>query len=316
MVHDEFGGHRHSRGVIMRLRVATFNVGNLYSRYDFDADAQRVPSPSPVKMVAEVFPARPSQGRVRTYRGPLIRAKPQRERARLVARIRAMNADVIALQEVEDVDALTRFATVDLEGAGYLHRVLLEGNDRRLIDVGVLSRCPIGAVTSWRNAVAGRGDSGPVFSRDLLQVEILNPNRTRKLFTIFNTHLIARRPDQDPISAQADATRLRQAETAARIIADQTRPHERFLVCGDFNDVPDSPCLAPLVAGPLQLMDALAGQSASEGITEQIWLSPPLAQHRRDAGIARGLRDDAGGFVHDPTWVDLEFLSGGRGRWR
>jgi endonuclease/exonuclease/phosphatase family metal-dependent hydrolase len=293
----------------MRLRVATFNLGNLYSRYDFGAAAGLPSAPGAVKVVSELFPAMPERGRVRSYRGPSVRSKSARERARLASRIHDLDADLIAVQEVEDIDALNRFATDDLDGAGYLYRVLLEGNDPRLNDVGLLSRCPFGAVTSWRNAVAGRGETKPVFSRDLLQVEVLNPNRSRKLFTIFNTHFSA-----DPDDAEADATRLREATAAARIITEQTRPHQRFLVCGAFHDVPDSPFLAPLVTSQLQLIDALDGRSTSADLTDQIWLSPALALHRSNAGVSRDY--GLGAVPHDPTWVDLQFSSGGRGRWR
>jgi hypothetical protein len=39
-----------------------------------------------------------------------------------------MDADVLAVQEVEDVTVLTAFATTELAGLGYRHVVLVEGN--------------------------------------------------------------------------------------------------------------------------------------------------------------------------------------------
>ncbi len=50
-----------------------------------------------------------------------------------------MDLDVLAVQEVEGVDTLAQFARQDLEGLGYRHVVLVEGNDPRLIDA---SACP------------------------------------------------------------------------------------------------------------------------------------------------------------------------------
>jgi MmgE/PrpD C-terminal domain len=44
-------------------------------------------------------------------------------------------------------------------------------------------------VTSWQRAVHPSDPSEQVFGRDLLQVEILNASRTRRLFTLFNTHM-------------------------------------------------------------------------------------------------------------------------------
>jgi endonuclease/exonuclease/phosphatase family metal-dependent hydrolase len=51
--------------------------------------------------------------------------------------------DIIALQEVENVDILERLRTGYLADSGYLPAVLLEGTDTRGIDVAFLSRLPI-----------------------------------------------------------------------------------------------------------------------------------------------------------------------------
>src|SRR5215217_502049 len=132
-----------------------------------------------------------------------------------------MDADVLAVQEVEDITTLTAFVREELPALGYKHIVLVEGNDERLIDVGLLSRLPIGAVTSWRHARRDPVDPDPIFSRDLLQVEILKANGAQRLLTVFVTHLKSKFCDfrEDPIICQENntQTRRRQAQTAARI---------------------------------------------------------------------------------------------------
>src|SRR5581483_10917371 len=136
------------------MRVASFNLNNLFSRFDFAADVDSIPpsGPAPVKITTGLDPNDPEHAKFRTFKGRLVKGKPAPERAKLAGRIAAMDADVLAVQEVEDVTTLTAFASTDLGGLGYKHIVLVEGNDERLIDVGILSRFPIGAVTSWRHA--------------------------------------------------------------------------------------------------------------------------------------------------------------------
>lgn len=63
-----------------------------------------------------------------------------------------MDLDVLAVQEVEDIDTLRQFGRDDLGGL-YPHVVLIEGNDPRLIDIGLLSKLPVGGVTSWQHAL-------------------------------------------------------------------------------------------------------------------------------------------------------------------
>ncbi|NUR30133.1 MAG: endonuclease/exonuclease/phosphatase family protein, partial [Catenulispora sp.] len=211
------------------VRVASFNLNNLFSRYDFLGEVAALPAAPhagdpPVEIVTQIDPNDPAGAKFRTFKGRLVKGKPAAERAKLAARIGAMNADVLCVQEVEDVTTLTAFAQTDLAGLGYEHVVLVEGNDARLIDVGVLSKLPIGGVTSWRHAVFAPADTDAVFSRDLLQVEILAPDRSRKLLTVFNTHLKSQFCDftEDPVTCQQHNTdlRTRQAATAARIITE------------------------------------------------------------------------------------------------
>ncbi len=52
-------------------------------------------------------------------------------------------ADVIALQEVENVNVLERLRSEHLAGLGYLAPVLVEGTDNRGIDVAFLSKLPL-----------------------------------------------------------------------------------------------------------------------------------------------------------------------------
>lgn len=318
------------------VRVASFNLNNLFSRYDFAAEVDELPvaGPAPIEITMTIDPTDPTRVRFRTFKGRLVKGKPAAERQKIAARIAAMDADVLAVQEVEDVTTLTAFAAEELKDLGYRHVALVEGNDPRLIDVGVLSRLPLGGVTSWRHAVHAPADAEPVFSRDLLQVEILAADRSKRLLTVFNTHLKSKFCDfrEDPVACAAanDARRTRQAETAVRIIAAQTRPADRFLLCGDLNDVPDAAPLAALAdAG---LVDGLAnavpdrpapkdtppapdrpwserfkpsGQPANYELLDQIWLSPKLAGSLTGAGTGRRTRLGGDGTDHDPVWVDL-----------
>ena len=54
-----------------------------------------------------------------------------------------LGPDIIALQEVENVDILERLRTEYLADSGYLPAVLLEGTDNRGIDVAFLTRLPL-----------------------------------------------------------------------------------------------------------------------------------------------------------------------------
>ncbi|MFN8495848.1 MAG: endonuclease/exonuclease/phosphatase family protein [Caldilineaceae bacterium] len=321
----------------MQITIGTFNLNNLFSRFNFrgEIDAIQTGEAAIDSTVSYRFDD-PAAYTIRTYQGKLIKAKPTEDRQQIVQRIRAMNLDVLAVQEVEDIDTLRSFVYHDLADL-YPYFVLVEGNDPRLIDVGLLAKLPIGAITSWRYATHLAAPDVPIFGRDLLEVEILEPTRSRTLLTVYNNHLKSHFVplDCDPVAGakEADDLRKRQAETAARIIACRQQPASPFVVAGDMNDPPDSVALAPLVGAPkLGLYNALtnpvetrpakhdepppsspawthrykeAGKPARYELYDQIWLSPALAEKQDGAWIDRRTRHSGDGSDHDPAWIRL-----------
>jgi endonuclease/exonuclease/phosphatase family metal-dependent hydrolase len=320
----------------MKVTVGTFNLNNLFSRFNFQAEVAAIAEPDVAGEFSYVFGPGDTI-RLRTYRGRLVGPKDAADTGLVAERIRRINLDVLAVQEAEDVDTLRRFNREHL-GNMYPHVVLIEGNDPRLIDVGLLSKLPLGGVTSWQRAVHPGASGELVFGRDLNEVEILNAGRSAKLFTLYNTHLKSNYVDfrEDPVAgrAAANARRARQAETMARVIKARTRPDSRFVVVGDMNDAPEAAPLQALVADPeLRLVNALvnpqetrppkeddpmppsaawthrykeAGQPARYELYDQVWLSPALAPRQSAAWIDRRSKHSGDGSDHDPAWVELE----------
>jgi hypothetical protein len=163
----------------VQVAVGTFNLNNLFSRFDFWADVSTA-SASSVKVEERTSFSfdDPSGFKLRTYLGKLVRGKLAAERGLIAARIKRMDLDVLAVQEVEDIDTLRHFARGDLGGL-YPHVVLIEGNDPRLIDIGLLSKLPVGGVTSWQHVSDPLTPGQPLFSRDLAPGRDLAPEPPR-----------------------------------------------------------------------------------------------------------------------------------------
>ncbi|MDG2380389.1 MAG: endonuclease/exonuclease/phosphatase family protein [Pirellulaceae bacterium] len=211
-------------------------------------------------------------------------AKPRAQLAKAAARIRAMNADVLALQEVESRGYLQRFVDVFLAKSGYRHVVLLEGNDARGIDVALLSRVPIGRVSSHRHKtfVDARGKPRRL-SRDLLQVEILPRNGAP--FEVWVVHLKSNSGGREA----AEPIRLSEVTQIRKIYDDAVANHPtaRILLCGDFNDTLESATISRMLASPQNsLQSLLDGQSDRvtynrrpyQSMIDFIFASPAMAK--------------------------------------
>lgn len=318
----------------MTVSVGTFNLNNLFSRFNFEAEIssledlkEGVTFESHTEITGEELV------KVRTYKGKLVKGKDPERSAIIAERIKRMNIDVLAVQEVEDRDALQEFNKMFLDGM-YSFIGVIDGNDPRLIDVGIMSKLPIGALTSWQYTTHPDDPNQRIFSRDVLEVEILNPSRTDKLFTLYNNHLKSHfvdfRTDTEEGAKANNKTRKRQAESLAKIIRQQTRPGANFIVTGDMNDPVSSEFLSPLTKDPeLSLVNGLenptetqtfseelenkawthrfkeSGKPAHYELFDHIWLSKPLAEKQQQAFIDRRSLLAGDGSDHDPAWVVL-----------
>jgi endonuclease/exonuclease/phosphatase family metal-dependent hydrolase len=145
------------------------------------------------------------------------------------ASIRQVNAgrgpDIIALQEIENVDILERLRTGYLADSNYLPAVLLEGTDIRGIDVAFLSRLPISGTPKLHaldlpEEYADRaGDT-----RGLLQATFELPDGS--LLTGFSVHF--------PAPFHPTEMRVFAYEHLAAARA-QVSPEHNVFAAGDFN---------------------------------------------------------------------------------
>ncbi|MGV9869691.1 endonuclease/exonuclease/phosphatase family protein [Rhodococcus koreensis] len=167
--------------------------------------------------------------------------------------LREVNADITAVIEAEDRIALKRFteaAVVDPErNPVFPHVMVIDGNDDRGIDVGVVSKAAY-PLRGIRSHVDDLGPNGrPIFGRDCPEFTFAFPDDSAlagKSLTVLVNHLKSKgygRP------ADNNALRRRQAERIAEIYRQLRSDGVEFVaVAGDLNDTPDSEPLAPLLA--------------------------------------------------------------------
>ena len=147
----------------------------------------------------------------------------------------AINADVVVLQEVEHVGVLQDLVELELDGA-YPYVTVIDGNDPRGIDVGVLSKVPLEQVVTHRDdsfTVEGTASPAYHYARDALEVHITFNGRP---IVLFGVHFKAKEND-DPAKRLAEAQHTRVLADAITAAA----PGTGILILGDFNDTPGSP---------------------------------------------------------------------------
>ena len=203
----------------MAVRVATFNVENLFARFKFSSGVEPHEASKNGWTVDE------------TVFHPLSMT----DKALTGAAVQEIDADILCLQEVESVDTLKHFRARALGGSkAYPYVAGIDGNDPRLIDVAVLSRLPITHVRSYQHLRDPAQPSREVFSRDCLEVDLQWPGPGQTL-TVFVQHFKSMMGGR----AQTAQRRRTQAEAVKRIVEDRFGPDpgdHPFLVCGDLND--------------------------------------------------------------------------------
>jgi endonuclease/exonuclease/phosphatase family metal-dependent hydrolase len=242
----------------MKLRLATFNIENLFTRFDFASfqnERGRNYLPEIVRFYAD-FNSDSTDVLHNLLRGADL-AQGDDKRQHTALAMTQCRADIYCLQEVDNIEALSRF--VDL----YLHKtsdiyydqlVLHEGNDIRGIDNAIVARKELDVYTrSHASMLIGdledrpalvakypklkslmNSDAdlrNPIFERDCLEVEVRSGAKT---LTVFVCHFKSMSGGRDDTMGQ----RQLEASAVRQIVGHKfANPAvANWLVVGDLND--------------------------------------------------------------------------------
>ena len=166
-------------------------------------------------------------------------------------------ADVLCVVEAEDRPSLVRF-DVELLGRRYAHRMLVDGNDPRGIDVGLFATAAVEPLWVRSNVDVpdpAAADGRPLFSRDCPVHHLRLPGGA-ELYLLLN-HL----KSQSFSSGDPDPLRSRQSAAVRDIyLALRAGGARHVAVLGDFNKGPAAdgshPTLEPLFDPATGLVDA------------------------------------------------------------
>jgi endonuclease/exonuclease/phosphatase family metal-dependent hydrolase len=174
-----------------------------------------------------------------------------------------VNADVMVVVEAEHRISLCRFNEQVLESVGstpYEHIMLIDGNDERGIDVGLLTRSSA-VIESVRSHVDDRIGNQTIFSRDCPEFH-LRLDSGAQLVVLAN-HFKSKGYGG---AAQANARREAQARRVREIYEDlRAAGHELVVIAGDLNDTPNSAPLEPLLGQGSDLQDISEHTSFDDG---------------------------------------------------
>ena len=167
--------------------------------------------------------------------------------------IRDVNADILAVVEAESRVVLKQFSEVVFNKVKdevgevvqpYTQIMLIDGNDDRGIDVGLMTKEGFDIGLMQSHIHDPQPDGNPVFSRDCPEYAVTTPSG--ELIWVIPNHFKSKFGGNDPASiAKRKAQATRTAEIYNRLRADG---QDNIVVLGDLNDTPDSEPLQPLLA--------------------------------------------------------------------
>lgn len=240
----------------MSLRLATFNVENLMTRFDFTSFRNQLRQ----DRVIRLFSVQGEEQYKRLEEARMISSTDDTRQHSALA-IADADADILCLQEVDDMAALHAFEygyLYRMVGNGYRQKFLVEGNDTRGIDVAVLMReetldgerielvdIKSHAGMTYRELKPGAGivlSANPeekIFKRDCLELDLRIGGEALTLYVV---HFKSMGPGREGADGREATMPIRMAEAqAVRQIVEQrfgvgNTARKRFAICGDFND--------------------------------------------------------------------------------
>lgn len=230
------GGHSADRPAL--LRVVSWNVHDLF---DESADPGTIEAAVPSAQVEARLDA-------------------------IGAVLDRLDADVVLLQEVEHLALLRRLGA----RTGHGEARLIEGNDPRGIDVGLLSRWPVVRYRGRAGELDAEGRR--LWPRDAVEA-VVQAGDAR--LVLLGTHLSSHLSDADGARRLEQAARLRQLADEA-VAAE---PGALVLVGGDLNDEAGSTPLEPLF-GDGRWIDGAGGRAGGRAGAAPDWTWSDGRLHR------------------------------------
>ncbi len=241
----------------MSLRIATFNIENLMTRFDFTGFRNQLRA----DRVLRLFDIRSEAEYQRLEEARTISHTDDTRQLSALA-IAEADADILCLQETDNMVALQAFEygyLFKMVGSGYRHKYLVEGNDSRGIDVAVMMRDEtrdgdrIECLDVKSHAdityhefglytpalAATEAPNNKVFRRDCLEIDLLIGGRPLTLYVV---HFKSMGPAREGLDGRQATMPVRIAEASAvrRIIENRfgigKTADKNFLICGDMND--------------------------------------------------------------------------------
>lgn len=242
----------------MSLRIATFNVENLMNRFDYSGYRNQLRQDRTLALYDIKDEAEFRQlERARTI------AHTDDARQLTALAIAETRADIICLQEVDNLEALNAFEygyLFKMVGRGYRRKYHTAGNDSRGIDVAVMMRdetrhgqeIEFVRMTSHAHVTyeefdlhnkalseTGNDPHERIFRRDCLEIDLKIGGRPLTLYVV---HFKSMGSQRDGVPGREFTMPIRVAEAKAvrRIIENRfgagKTASKRWIICGDMND--------------------------------------------------------------------------------
>lgn len=241
----------------MSLRLATFNIENLLTRFDFTGFRNQTRRDRAIQL----YDIRDEATYQALESARLVSSTDDTRQLSALA-IADTDADILCLQEVDNMAALQAFEygyLYRMVGNGYRQKYLVEGNDSRGIDVAVVMReetrdgdrievvdIKSHAAVTYRNLGLFNADialthqiDDKIFKRDCLEIDLRIGG---KPLTLYVTHFKSMTNSREAVDARLGTMPIREAEARAvrRIIEERWGPDDarrkNFAICGDMND--------------------------------------------------------------------------------